>query len=63
MQKLVLVRWKTKGAVMGQRRNPGDQDIMPSANARWLRASGMVDVLGQADKVVPRVEIDVEDAP
>jgi len=60
-QRTVLVRWKCKGSVLGERRGPGDEDVMPAGNARFLRASGMVEVVGPSLYAIPKIRLDEED--
>ena len=55
MKKHVLVRWKIRAAAGGQMRYPGDEDVMPHGKAKFLSASGMVNIVGTDDKVIPRL--------
>ena len=51
----VLVRWKTKGALIldgiGYPRKPGEQDVMDRGRAGALAVCGMVEVIGNASDV------------
>jgi len=55
----VLVRWKTKGALIldgiGYPRKPGEQDVMERGRASALAVCGMVEVLGDVS-TIPTVE-------
>ena len=61
MHKFVLVRWKARGAVMGQSRKIGDEDVMPKRSARFLRSGGFVEVLGPVQSTIPRLSFTEED--
>jgi len=61
VQQQVLVKWIIRGVAEGKLRLPGDEDVLLQKKARFLKASGIVDIIGPAERTVPMLTFDEED--
>jgi hypothetical protein len=60
-QQQVLVKWLLRGVAEGKLRLPGDEDVLLQKKAKFLQASGIIDIVGSAERTVPLLSFDEEE--